>query len=465
METKCLDSQKNVIDTPKRQSETVRFNQDGFFNEIRDFYRILPWFKEKVNDIYLCVQNLAAESLIILQDSLRDDQGNTYHRANKIYFDVQSVARDKSQQGNVTTVVHKNVEYRFIVGIITQYGLFRQNEEIFNAQQQYLVNWKHNIRTAEIGRILDANVDVETYGAFFKSYIKCRLDMDCDYVRRVINVFAERFTVGRKFIDEMCRFVIFLNPKLSIVHESVFVKRFKKKYYNPEMLPFMDEYDKLGELYNDAATPAETLQHVSRQLYDQWVETRRECIDSLLVNNSSVKMNYGGRTKMVSSKIKFVQLPSWKTVCKNATHLVDVAEEDIVYMQDGNDIYGFSIAQMFHIIEHESGVNPYTRVHLDRRALQRFLDTYVKPPPSTTTASADNDDTVAAADDDQVNQLVLLIEKHLAFHERLCMHCRQHKAKDAVFIETYETDFPIIHFCSSECMAAYSLEEFRAIQI
>jgi hypothetical protein len=45
------------------------------------------------------------------------------------------------------------------------------------------------------------------------------------------------------------------------------------------------------------------------------------------------------------------------------------------------------------------------------------------------------------------------------------MHCRQHKAKDAVFIETYETDFPIIHFCSSECMAAYSLEEFRAIQI
>jgi hypothetical protein len=195
------------------------------------------------------------------------------------------------------------------------------------------------------------------------------------------------------------------------------------------------------------------------------VETRRECIDSLLVNNSSVKMNYGGRTKMVSSKIKFVQLPSWKTVCKNATHLVDVAEEDIVYMQDGNDIYGFSIGQMFHIIEHESGVNPYTRVHLDRRALQRFLDTYVKPPSTTTTNSTDNAHIIAADDDDQVNQLVLLIEKHLAFHERLCMHCRQHKAKDAVFIETYETDFPIIHFCSSECMAAYSLEEFRAIQI
>lgn len=458
MEMKFIDAKKNVIDTPvKRLVESNGFKQEGFYNEIRDFYRILPWFKEKVNDIYLCPINDNAHMLVIEQDTVLDNQGNQYYRANKLYFDVQSLSDKKWQSGPKTTLIYKQIEYQFIVGIITQHGLFQQDEEIFNAQRQYLQNWKHNIRTDEIERILQSKVDLEKYGSFFKSFIQCRLEMEGPYVQRILDVFLFHYPLGRQFIDEMCRLVIFLNPKLSIVHESVFVKRFKKMYYNPEMLPFLTEYDKLGELYNDAATPRETLEHVSKQLYEQWVETRNEWINGLLVNNSSVKMNFG-RTKMVASKLKFVQLPSWKRVCKNASHLEEVPEEDVVYMQDGSDIYGFSILQLFNIIENDGGVNPYTRIPLNKHVLQRFLDTYVKPQPEVIPM-----DQVPA--EEQVNQLVLLLEKHLSFYERLCMHCRQQKAKDSIFIETYEQDFPIINFCSSECMAAYSLEEFKALEI
>lgn len=470
MTMKFLDQQKNVVETPETARPRRAFQQTGFQNEIRDFFHILPWFKEKVNDIYVCPLNEAANALIVESDSLLDDQGQRYYRASAWYFDAAAASsrrrKGQSQQGHTTTYRHQGVEYVFIVGIITQHGLFKQDVDIFEAQIDYLNNWKRNIRTKEIESILGATVDLEKYGGYFKSFASTHLDMEGEYVDRVLQVYAQHYPEGRNFIEEMSRLVIFLNPKLSIIRESHFVKRFKKMYYNADILPFLKEYDKLSEVYSDAKTPEKTLAHVSSQLHQQWTETRHEWINSLLLQSSS-KMKYA-RTKMGVPKMKFVQLPSWKTVCKNAAHLVDVEEEDVVYVKDASgDIYGFSIAQMFDLIENQNGINPYTRLPLEKKVLERFLDTYTRPP-AAIARPADDRAEEAARDEGieaDVNQLVLLLETHLCYHEGQCMQCRQHKAKESYTIETYEKDFPTLKFCSQECMSTHAIEEFRAVQV
>ena len=461
---KFLDQQKNVVETPVKARIKNSFQQTGFQNEIRDFFHILPWFKEKVNDIYLCPLDEASRTLVVETDSLLDNEGQRYYRAAASYFDVAALSSRRrsgqSQNEHVTIYRDEGIEYSFIVGIITQQGLFKQDNDIFEAQVDYLNNWKRNIRTKEIETILTATVDLEKYGGYFKSFASTHLDMEGEYIEKVLSVYIQHYPEGRNFIEEMSRLVIFLNPKLSIIRESNFVKRFKKIYYNPEMLPFLKEYDKLSEIYSDDTTPDKTLQHVSSQLHHQWVETRNDWINSLLLNSSS-KMKYA-RTKMGVTKMKFVQLPSWKNVCKNAVHLVDIEEEDVVYVKDNSgDIYGFSIAQLFDVIENQNGVNPYTRMPLDKTVLQRFLDTYIRPPNKIEISTIALDEGI----EEDVNQLVLLLEKHLCFYEGQCMQCRNSKAKQSYGIETYEKDFSSLKFCSQECMSNYAIEEFRAVDV
>jgi len=462
---KYLDQDKNVISTPVTHRDKHSFEQKGFQNEIQDFFRILPWFKEKVNDIYICPLNDEAKGLMVESDSLLDNEGNRYYRASQMYFQVAAETsryRDGQSQTFHTTVYRlKNVEYVLIVGIITQQGLFKQDQDIFEAQIDYLSNWKRNIRTKEIESILAASIDVDKYGGYFKSFASTHLDMEGSYIDSVLDVYARQYTDGKNFIEEMSRLIIFLNPKLSIIRESNFVKRFKKMYYNPDMLPFLKEYDKLPEVYGDDKTPQRTLTHVSVQLHRQWTDTCNDWINSLLLHSSS-KIKYP-RTRMGTvTKMKFVQLPSWKNVCKNVVHLADVEEEDVVYVKDSSgDIYGFSIAHMFDIIENQNGINPYTRLHLDKNVLQRFLDTYIRPPDKPAPPAIAPDEGI----EEDINQLVILLEKHLSFLEGQCMQCRKVKAKDSYSIETYEKDFPSLKFCSKNCMSTHAIEEFRAVDV
>lgn len=236
-----------------------------------------------------------------------------------------------------------------------------------------------------------------------------------------------------------------------------FVVRFKKLWFKPEILPYLSEHEKLHEIFDDANTPVETKTDVVERLFKQKLELKQEWVSNLLVDKSSVKMRGRGRMEPIK-KQKFVDLPSWRKVCKNASHLESVEDENLVYFKDGSDIYGFSISQMFNIIEDGNGLNPYTGQSFDKENMKRFLDTYVRPREERV-----NDDEKRVDFVDTENELVTLLETHLCLFEKLCMTCRDKKSVDSIFIETYDSGIPILNFCSSECMSMYSLKEFKAI--
>lgn len=147
-------------------------------------------------------------------------------------------------------------------------------------------------------------------------------------------------------------------------------------------------------------------------------------------------------------------------MCKNVTHLQSAKDEDLVYFKDGSDIYGFTILQMFNIVEQGNSLNPYTGQPFEKESVKRFLDTYVRPREEQVIIDKPDVDFV-----DDENELVQLIETHLCLFERVCMKCRKKKSLDSIFIETYNASIPILNFCSSECMSQYSLDEFKLIVV
>jgi hypothetical protein len=212
----------------------------------------------------------------------------------------------------------------------------------------------------------------------------------------------------------------------------------------------LSERDKLEEIYNDHLTPPETIQVVSDMLLKQHEEMYNEWVNFLLVNRTS-----GVKKFIKSSKPKYVDLPSWKKVCKNYNDLINEQDENIVFVQEGKDIYGFTIQNMFSLIKEKDCRNPYTKIVFSKEFVSKFMDTYYEP--KNGNVIAPEIETIVTE-----NALALLLEEQLCLLEKMCTFCKIKKYKNNFFIENMEQVF---YFCSNSCMNQYSLDEFRNIDI
>jgi len=454
--TLYLNESKQVINSPQKPKYVGNFKQENFYTEIQDFYKILPWFKEKVNHIYICPLNENSKALIIENDSVKDSEGTIFYRPNKKYYDLQLHAYKKSQNGNTYIMLWLDPQNGFLydfnvkIGIITDKGIFQQNEDIFNAQEDFLKHWKNNSRQLEKNSILKSPIDSNVKSYFEFNLKKNGLD-DENYLQQVVGVYEKNFGHnGDVFIKKCLDLLIFLNPKLSLIHSTNFSKRFKKQYYKPKILPLLSERDKLEEIYNDHLTPPETIQVVSDMLLKQHEEMYNEWVNFLLVNRTS-----GVKKFIKSSKPKYVDLPSWKKVCKNYNDLINEQDENIVFVQEGKDIYGFTIQNMFSLIKEKDCRNPYTKIVFSKEFVSKFMDTYYEP--KNGNVIAPEIETIVTE-----NALALLLEEQLCLLEKMCTFCKIKKYKNNFFIENMEQVF---YFCSNSCMNQYSLDEFRNIDI
>jgi hypothetical protein len=474
--TLFIDDTKNVISSPQKIKYKGNFIQDNFQNELQDFYKFLPWFKEKVNYIYISPLNENANQLI-LQKEILTIGGKKYFKPNKIYFKIQINADSKKQTKDIYTIVFKNVEYKLKVGIVTDRGVTLQNEEIFSAQEQYIKYWKNNNRHVEIQTFLESPVD-ESAILFFEFHLRRILnnannDNDEEnekYIKKVIAVYEKYYkSKGKYFVDKSLDLLVYLNPKISLVRDPVFVERFRKKLYNPNILPFLTEAEKLEEIFNDRNVPSSTIDMVSDILLQQKKILNDEWITFVLVHKTA-----GGK-KTVMKKIqkpKYVDLPSWRNVCKNVADLTDQQDENIVYIKEHDDVYGFTIQQMFDLIKNRDAKNPYTKVPIRQEFINRFLDTYsesvaktayqnnIKIMSSSISSVLNRNDTLKNQDEE--NQLVKLLENELCIIEKKCSFCKLHKFKKNINLESNET---VLYFCSTNCLTQYSLKEFSNLNI
>lgn len=452
--TLYLNENKEVIDGPVASKYFGNFKQDNFYSDIKNFFLKVPWFKEKVNDIYIKPINENAKQLAILSNFIKNNQGELYFKTNKLYFEAQVHAQERYQDRNVHRLVYKNMEYDMTIGIVTPYGIVDQTEEIFTAQLQFINNWNSR-KVQEIEDVCNSEVNIDTFSFYIISFFNNILEFrEEKYIKRVIEVYYSHFKNGKLFIMNILDLLVYLNPKISLIRVPIFTMRFKKMYYKPEILPFLNESEKLSEIY-DNSTPHETIVNVNRTLYAQKEQMFEEWINSLLIERTlDFKRNKGKIT--IIKKVKYVNLPQWKMACKNYSNIQHIEDEELVFVRDNNDVYGFSIHEMFDIIENNDCFNPYTKTIISKEFISRFLDTYYKPIAKPKLS----DDTNSLVNEfgklstgDNVNTLLELLNEQLCIYEKKCIVCKTKKWRNEIYIESYDN---VVHFCSSECMAKYN---------
>lgn len=444
--SKYLDFQKNVIPNPVSVKYFGNFKQENFYSDFKNFFIKLPWFKEKVNDIYIHPVNENAKEFVISTVRVQNNHGLFYYKTNKIYYEAQVQAEQRYQQQNIHRIVYKSKEYDMIIGIVTPFGIIDQTEEIFTAQCQFIDNWK-SLKSCEMDDVCNSPVNLETFSLYVIAFFNSIDFKEEQYIKELLQCYYSLFkTCGKLFMTNILDLLIYINPRISIVHKPTFSTKFKKKYYKPQILPFLNEYEKLPEIFNEDAfaVPEETKENISKNLYNQKEEMFNEWIGSLLLEKTLKK----SKIKPIIPT-KFVNLPQWKNACKNYIHIQDIEDEDLVFIREENEIYGFSIVNMFDIIENQYCQNPYTKNIISKEFVARFLDTYYKP--KVVPEFKEN----KVVESTSVNVLQMLLEKQLNLYEKKCVMCCSKPWREEIYIETHKA---VYYFCSSECMARYTLE-------
>jgi hypothetical protein len=451
-----LNENKEIVNAPVKGKEQRNYQQENFFSEIQDFFKYLPWFKENVNHIYISPLCENSKKLIIEKDLVQDSKGNFFYKPNRRYYNAQLNAEKKEQDGVKYSIFVKEADgsltkYSMIIGIITDKGLSHQNQDIFFAQEKFLKNWKSGNRESEKEKLLNSKID-ENFTIFFENFLKKNNITDIGYIKEIVERYSKMYGhSGKLFIDRVLDLMIFINPKLSLIHSTNFTKRFEKQYYKPQILPFLTEKEKLEEIFNDKLMPDETISLISDILLKHRESLYTDWINYLLVSTTGAR-----RIQTVKrDKPTFVDLPPWKKVCKNAQDLINQDEGNIVYVSENDNIYGFTINQMFKIIKKDCK-NPYTQVLFSKEFVSKFLDTFYEPQEKMESQQSFTQKSEAIS----INYLESLLEYHLQLNEKSqvnCSQCGNITLSEKYFIKNTKND--IFFFCSGECMTQYNFQK------
>lgn len=437
-----------ALDDLRPSAANVKFHQTMPFDEMRHFYKILPWVKDDINDIYVRPLNEAAQSLVVVKHSLTDTKGREYYKPNRKYFEIQTNAKKKKQIKEEFSAVLDEVVYKFSVGIITNRGLIVQNEDIFRAETEFINSWRGADRSQEIKNLLDGPVGEST--VYSARQLVSAAVKNASYVQDILAVYEKHFGAKTElFMSHLLDLVVFIEPQLSFLRETVFSRRMRadEPFYKPAILPFLTAAEKLEEIYADPKLPANTLDYVNNHLVKKKAVMKDSWIQAVIMTqNLGVKRDRKKVAPQPKSKPKIVDLPPWKSVCKNAADVAAEPDETLLFYREDVDVYGFTIEQMFKIIE-TTGVNPYTKNPLPHDYVGRFLDTFhpVRQAPSTTTVERSAGERAERTDR---NLLAELLDSQLAQLERVCFVCR--KGPTLKDLELTRGDESLC-FCSQEC--------------
>ena len=336
---KYLDCDKREIEPPKKYVISNRFVQDGFGSRERDAYRYVPWVKESVSRIIIKPLNADAAALTSRADR------NGFYRPNKKYYEVQASRVPRRQEGEV---LYLDV-YVLTVAFVTRGGrIMVQNEDVFACETKYVNSMRRY-----------GSRHVEGYSDAVRSYAEHLLASACpngEYVRAVVDEYERLYSHDpHVFIDNMSDLIAVLTN--SDGHLA-------SKFHGCDVLPSAVPLLASGHTDDDVA--AVVVDRNRREIKREWLRflsSGRRSANTAPAAHSSVRV---------------VDIPVWRDMCKNWRDLGSTADDDLVFIEDSDALYGFRIDDMYDIVK-TTGRNPYTDAPLDRAFVQRFADTYARP--------------------------------------------------------------------------------------
>lgn len=450
-------------------------------------YKKMPWVKDVITSIFIKPLNDASRTLVDL-DRYLEHAGSKYYVPLESYYAIQCYST-KLQSGDELTVLKHDEKYVMSVALsTTTKGLILQNEDMLNAEIDYIKIWntnKHNqidgfktrlpneemllLASYELADALSTAIGVDTVPVAYRS-------PQGEFIKTVIKTIERMSDSGDAFVRLLTNIVVFLRLEVSFLAQSAFVRKLQKKIYLPGTLPFLTQEEKLPEIFLAKNVPENTKQFVLDKLEQERVLFSDAFFQALYISSNTLRKPT--RPAKWHKPLRQIELPPLKSVCKNREHVTAESDEDLVFYTDQEDVYCFNVHSLYTLFQQDTHpTNPFTGAPFSTAFIQTLLTRYASQPLASSDAASDRSTTggggklkVESLIEQELDRLenALIVNENpelveqfaqsaidghstLATHPR-CFECKKALTNGTGVKSTYKNK--VVEFCSYDCLEA-----------
>jgi hypothetical protein len=380
------------------------------------------WIEGKVTGVWLAnPDGSIPNNDYILKDIYIEEQGHFWYQANKQFFALQcnSYMDDRTQTGDVlvtftqtrkkiefkvgfTVIGYKNNKYKSNTRMVTIDGkmvqrtfitqdevLFRKEKETERYNKQTEVGRVKDIlnsivteRTTNIGKKLLSNALLEIapmkndYGIIrINSNGSRNTDYNTPYIQILMNTLRgdDKEQSNKEFFTKVASLLVFINTP----EAKTFRKNIEHEYYLPDILATLSPEEKFPEAFQDPNASDKFLDELTTIINNNIYKIIRQMAmseynfqDPTRKKNTNPSSIYLSRPIKISKRIN---------ACVNKARVNDVQDQDIVYYKENDNIYCFSVDELYkQILIDGNHTNPETGKQFDDSFVKRFDQLYNK---------------------------------------------------------------------------------------
>ena len=384
-------------------------------------YKDVPWIDKKIEAIYISTDTEVPDSwedsyispYVHDEDTMEYD-GQAWYLVNNKYYDLQCNvhSHNRSQKGDILTVYNNsNESLKIRIAYKTDVDIIIQDAALFQKELVYLKQRGKN-RDEKIRDILKEpvteqakQIGINIMAAALNKIAPNIVDyhVDGEYVQKAVDA-IQATTIG-EFAKQLGDLIVYLDLDLRTRVQSgtkviirdifdwdllktvqtphfvkqyknenksanIFINRIKGEYYLPDILINLSPGEKLPEVFND---PNSTEQKRVLEYTEKLVE-----MFMFMFGNELYLFRFPGeKYKVVYSKSHLkLKMDPWKAVCVNAKDVEDLPDMDVVYYNDGENIYCLIIKELIERFREGDHTNPITNDHLSEAFILRFNQLY-----------------------------------------------------------------------------------------
>lgn len=364
------------------------------------FYKLFPWIKDEVRGVFISPQSdNVDDSFYIKSDLYESATGEYFYRPKEKYFRLQCYGTDKRYNDEEPEIIHinwrqnKKIEtYSLKIGILTvNKGFIIQNDEILNAEEDFIDNWLGNSdkKYDDLlnSKIIPSDAKTVAKNEILRALTSVIPNAEILYTNRILTNIIEKMVDlsanTKDFFLRVADLIVFINPNIDFV-SSIFIKRLANMQYKPEILPLLTPVEKMPEIFADDRIPETTVDKVNSSLHFQIEKVFEELMDYTIMYNviptRKATRPFQRGVQIIGKDAKMIiGLPEWKTACKNANDVENVNDEDLVFYKDEDEVYCFEIDGLMDRFAVNDFFNEYTGKNFSDEFVRRFLSIYSKP--------------------------------------------------------------------------------------
>ena len=385
-------------------------------------YKDIPWLDKKIEAIYISADTETPDSWedndispYVHEEDIMEYNGEAWYQVNNKYYDLQCniYSHKRLQKGDVLTVyTNSNEPLKIRIAYQTDDDIIIQDTDLFRKELDHLKQRGKN-RDEKIRDILKEpmNEQAKQLGIKFLASVLNKVapnindyHAEGEYVQKAIES-IESNTIGDfakqlgdliAYLDIDLRARIYSGTKIIMRDDfdwdllktvatphpipqykyedkkaNIFIDRIKGEYYLPDILVNLSPVEKLPEIFDD---PNSTDQKRAVEYIEKLVQRFMFMFgNDLYILRFPSERYHLSHTKPEQLKIK---MDPWKTACVNAKDVEDIPDMDVVYYNDGENIYCLIIKELIERFREGDHINPVTNDPLSEAFIARFNELY-----------------------------------------------------------------------------------------